>query len=462
MKKFELSRRACLKGLGVSIALPWLEIMGMPKAHAAGTDPLRFLCMYVPNGIRMERWKPSTTGTGWAMPPILTSLESHRNNINVISGLANYPASVTEERWAGSHARGTGALLTQTPLVSGTSNLVNGKSLDQVIADHLRGQTTLPSLELGAREGSSSGNCEDGFSCAYLHNLSWRDGETPMKKIISPNQAFIRLFGGDTTGGTVAPIANPISDASILDVVKERIGELNRLLGSADQAKLDQYLTSIRETEQNLPNEPPVVGGSCPEQSAPSDLSSYEGGVSQMIDLITLAFQCDKTRVITYMLEDSLNTPARYSFLGVNDGFHSISHHGGSSSKLDDIETINTWEVEQFASLMDKLSAIQEGDGTLLDNTFMLFTSEFGDADDHYHWDLPMLTGGKACGYLKTGQHIAYNIASRNNPEPSLDDTPMANLFLNVLEAFNINQTTFGTIGSGQPYGTSTLSEIKA
>ena len=466
MKKFELSRRACLKGLGVSIALPWLEIMGMPGAQAQTSGaPLRFMTCYVPNGIRMDRWKPSTTGTAYTMPPILSSLERHRSELNIISGLANYPASVTNERWAGSHARATGALLTQTPLVSGSSNLVNGKSLDQVIADEMQGKTVLPSLEIGAREGSSSGNCEDGFSCAYLHNLSWRDGNTPMKKIVSPNQAFERLFKSDSTGGgTTGPVvSNPISDQSILDKVTARIDELNRLLGSEDKEKLDQYLTSIREVEKNLPSEgTPISVGACPLESAPNDASNYQDTVDQMIDLIALAFQCDKTRVITYMMEDSLNTPSRYGFLGVNGSFHEISHHGNNTGNLNDIETINTWEVERFAILMDKLASIPEGDGTVLDNSFLLFTSEFGDADDHYHWDLPMLTAGKAGGYLKTGQHVSYNISSRNNPEPSLDDTPMADLFLNVLEAFDINQSTFGSIGNGQPYGTSTLSEIKA
>lgn len=465
MKIKKLSRRACLKGLGASIALPWLEIMGMPSANAQANNPLRFMCMYVPNGIRMDKWTPTSTGSGFAMPDILASMERHRSHMNVISGLANYPASVTEERWAGSHARGTGALLTQTPLVSGSSNLVNGKSLDQVLADSLRGQTALASLELGAREGSSSGNCEDGFSCAYLHNLSWRDGDTPMKKIISPNQAFQRLFGGDSTGvddSGGSNVSNPINDGSILDVVKERIAELNRQLGASDQAKLDQYLTSIREVELNLPPEIIVAPGTCPAQSAPNDASSYQDNVSQMLDLIALAFQCDKTRVITYMLEDSLNTPARYGFLGVSDAFHSISHHGGNSTKLDKIQTINTWEVEQFALLLDKLAATPEGDGSVLDNSFLLFTSEFGDADDHYHWNLPMLTAGKAGGYLRGGQHISYQVNSRNNPEPSLSDKPMANLFLNVLEAFNVNQTTFGSIGNGQAYGTSSLLEIKA
>ncbi len=464
MKVKKLSRRACLKGMGVSIALPWLEIMGMPVASAqTSSDPLRFLTFYVPNGIRMSEWKPSSEGTNFSMPSILQSLEPHRDSVNIISGLANYPASVTDSRWAGSHARGTGALLTQTPLVSGTSNLVNGKSLDQVLADELRGQTNLASLEIGAREGSSSGNCEDGFSCAYLHNLSWRDGDTPMKKIVSPSQAFQRLFGSTSTAGeTVNPVTNPISESSILDVVMERIDALNGVLGMEDKAKLDQYLTSIREVELSLPTSPSVSAGSCPLEDAPSDADDYENGVSQMIDLIALAFQCDKTRVITYMMEDSLNTPSRYSFLGISGSFHELSHHGNSESNLSDIQTINTWEVEQFSSLLTKLSGMAEGDGTVLDNSFILFTSEFGDGDNHYHWDLPMLTAGKAGGYLQAGQHISYDINSRSAPEPSLDDVPMANLFLNVLEAFGIPQTTFGTIGDGQPYGTSTLSEIKA
>lgn len=231
--------------------------------------------------------------------------------------------------------------------------------------------------------------------------------------------------------------------------------------GLIDAITDDDRLSSC-VVELNLPTEIVSSSGTCPLESAPSDASSYQDTVTQMIDLIALAFQCDKTRVITYMLEDSLNTPARYGFLGVNDSFHSISHHGGNSSNLDKIQTINTWEVEQFASLLDKLGSIQEGDGTVLDNSFLLFTSEFGDADDHYHWDLPMLTAGKAGGYLKTGQHISYDISSRGNPEPSLNDKPMADLFLNVLESFNINQSTFGTTNSSDPYGTSTLSEIKA
>lgn len=462
-KNSALSRRTCLKGLGASIALPWLEIMGSPSAHAqTGSAPLRFLTCYVPNGINMDKWKPSSTGTEYTMPDTLSALEAHRSKLNIISGLANYPASITEERWAGSHARGTGALLTQTPLVAGANNLVNGKSLDQVIADALRGQTALPSLEIGAREGSASGSCEDGFSCAYLHNLSWRDGNTPMKKIVSPRQAFIRLFGDTTTGGSEVAASNPINDASILDNVKTRIASLSTTLGQEDKAKLDQYLTSIREVEQSLPSETPASSGSCPQQGAPNDATPYEDQVDQMIELMVLAFQCDKTRVITYMMEDSLNTPSKYSFLGVNGSFHELSHHGGNASKLNDIATINTWEIEMFSRLLTKLDNAQEGDSSVLDNSFLLFTSEFGDADDHNHWNLPMLTAGKAGGYLKGGQHISYAVNSSGNPEPSLDDQPMANLFLNVLEAFGIQQDTFGTIGNGQAYGTSALSEIKA
>lgn len=465
VKSPTLSRRACLKGLGASIALPWLEIMGMPTAHAqTSASPLRFLTCYVPNGINMDEWKPGSTGAGYTMPSSLSPLEAHRAKLNVISGLANYPASVTEERWAGSHARATGSLLTQTPLVSGTSNLVNGKSLDQVLADQLAGQTTLSSLELGTREGSASGNCEDGFSCAYLHNISWRDGDTPMKKIISPRQAFIRLFADTTTGGNGELVAgNAINDASILDNVMERIASLNNILGQEDQAKLDQYLTSVRSVEQNLPDVTPISAGTCPQQDAPTDSNDYSTHVEQMIKLMALAFQCDKTRVITYMMEDSLNTPSgKYGFLGINDSFHELSHHGGDSDTLNKIAQINQWEVSMFSDLLTKLDNAQEGDGSVLDNSFILFTSEFGDADDHYHYNLPMLTAGGAGGYLNGGQHISYPFTRTYQPEPSLNDTPMANLYLNVLEAFGINQGSFGTLEDGQAYGTSTLSEIKA
>jgi len=413
--------------------------------------------MYVPNGIRMNRWKPTTTGANYALPPILSPLATVKQDINVISGLANYPASVTQKEFAGSHARGTGSLLTQTPLTFGTSNLQNGKSLDQIIADQMSGKTALPSLELGFREGSASGNCEDGYSCSYLHNLSWRDGNTPMKKIAKPDQAFQRLF--TTTGGSIPAELN--QDRSILDSVQERIGTLNKQLGRDDKAKMDQYLTSVREVEKNLPAGGGASSGSCPISTAPVATQDYEQTTKQFLDLMALAFQCDKTRVITYMMEDSLDTPARYSFLGVSDNFHELSHHGGSTAKLDKIETINTWEVKQFYYLVNKLKSINEGDRSLLDNCIMLFTSEFGDGDNHYHWDLPMLMAGKGGGYLKTGLHVSYPIFSKDSPAPSLKDRPLADLFLTVLGAYGINQSTFGSTGTSA-YGKSLLTEIKA
>ncbi len=468
-KPFRLSRRACLRGLGVSLALPWLEVMEATAQTAA--DPLRFLTLFVPNGMRMDRYKPSGTGTDWTPSPILSSLSPYKEYVNVVSGLANYPASVTTERWSGSHARGTGALLTQTPLAfTSGDDISNDISLDQVIAQSLQGKTHLPSLELGIRQGSSSGNCEDGYSCAYLHNLSWADPTTPMKKMIDPRLVFERLFQGydpNPNPDTGTPVVNkqPLYDRSLLDTVQTRIQSLNQRLGQADRAKLDEYLTAVRAVEKNLPPyDPSGTSGptvSCDPGSAPPSELEYPDHVKVMLDLIVLAFQCDQTRVISFMLEDALNTPARYGFLGVDGGYHGISHHGGDPSKLNAIEKICTWEVEQLAYLLGRLLEIKEGDKTLLDNSIILFTSEFGDGDDHYHWDLPVLTAGKAGGRFKTGLHVSYPVKSGGQPEPSLEDQPMANLFLNILEAFDIERTTFGSTGS-EPYGTQPLAELKA
>jgi hypothetical protein len=180
-----------------------------------------------------------------------------------------------------------------------------------------------------------------------------------------------------------------------------------------------------------------------------------------MLDLIALAFQCDRTRVITFMMEDALDTPAQYGFLGVSGGYHNISHHGGDADNLAAIETICTWEVEQLAYLLDRLVAMKEGDGNVLDSSIVLFASEFGDGDDHFHWDLPVLTAGRAGGRFKTDQHVTYAMKSRDQPEPSLSDRPMADLFLNILGAFDIERDTFGTTGD-EPYGKAPLAELEA
>jgi hypothetical protein len=481
MRNFRLSRRACLAGMGATLALPLLEAMRPALASAqSATPPLRFLTVFVPNGIRMDRFKPVGTGANWALSPILTPLAPFKSDLTVVSGLANYPASIVSQEFAGSHARAAGALLTQSPLAfTAGADIRNGISLDQVIANQVKTLTRFPSLEVGVRAGSAAGDCEDGFSCAYLHNISWSGPKTPMRKMTSPRDVFNRLFASGTTtpppvtdAGQPLPVIDKTAlyERSILDKVAGRAKALNQQLGKTDREKLDEYFTAVRAVEEQLARvgqtTPSADGGTglpatqCVPGAPPIDPGTdYKLHLDLMSDMIALAFQCDLTRVATFMMEDALNGTRSFRFLNVTGQHHELSHHGGDTTKLDALQTINTFEVERFAYLIGKLKSTLEGSSSILDNSVVLFTSDFGDGDDHYHWDLPMLVVGKGGGKFKTGQHIIYPHTSGNGPSVK-GDKPMANLFINVLQAFGINQSTFGTDGVN-PYGTAPLAELE-
>jgi hypothetical protein len=472
-KKFLLSRRACLRGLGVSMALPWLDAM---EARAAAPKPLRFLTVFAPHGMHMPAWTPKQTGADYTLTPILQPLAPLKGEFNVISGLANYPASITTKEFAGSHARGTGALLTQSPLrFTSSKDIQNGISIDQVIANQLKSFTRLPSLELGVASGSSTGNCEDGYSCAYLHNISWSSPTTFMPKETSPRALWNRLFGGGLAPPSPTPTPGPqpidkptLYRKNVLDVVRGDATRLNGRLGQRDRAKLDEYLTSVGELQRRIIDFDGGGGGgvtpppaaSCSPGSAPAEgnPSSYEQHLKLLSDLLVLAFQCDQTRVATFMQEDPFNS-RNFSFLGVSGNHHNISHHGGDAGKQASQQKINTFEVTQFAYLLNKLQQATDGDGqSVLHNSVVLFTSDFGDGDDHYHWDLPMIVAGRAGGRFSPGRHIAYPHRGGGGPS-NKTDMPMANLFVSILQAFEMPIATFGTDGT-QPYGTKPLVEM--
>lgn len=478
MKPFRISRRAALKGAGVSLALPWLEIMAPAKAQAqAAAAPLRFLCVYSPNGYLMPKWTPTGTGTTWTASPLLMPLEPFHNDINVISGLGNYTASIST-RFGGSHTRACGSLLTQSPILFSTgSNVQNGISVDQVIANSIGTKTKFPSLQIGTRAGSATGDCEDGFSCAYNTNISWSGPTTPLVKQVNPRDIFTRLYGtGMTTvpppGGMPPAVDNKtFLQKSILDVVIARTDALKVRLGKSDRGKLDEYLTSVREVERrlsNVVNMPPGTGPGtqctigAPPAATATNAIPFKDHLDLLSDLIVLAFQCDTTRVATYMFEHSFNDTRVMNFLtGVTQGHHEITHSNSAAQE----EKINIFYYERFAYLLGKLKAIKEGAGTLLDNSVVYMTSEFGDAHLHDHRALAVIQAGKAGGKFKTGQHIKYALGA--GPGAGVDgrgnraDTQMAHLHLTVLHAFGINEATFGHDDQG-PIANKTLPELMA
>ena len=516
MKPFRLSRRACLKGAGVALGLPMLEAMlpfGRRARAAASAKPLRLLVWTFPDGVRMDAWTPSATGAGYATTPILKPLDPWKSKLNVISGLANTPASVVSgDIFAGSHARATGAMLTQVPLVftSGT-NFRAGISFDQVIANDLKTRVPslrLPSLEIGAVYAGATGNCEDGFSCAYLTNLAWSGPTTYLPKETNPKAVFDRLTAGGlpmpamASGPTSVPVTGtttpPAIDKSVLyrksvlDLVAADTSALKQRLGRSDQAKLSDYLDSVNELQRRLaamtpppsttttpgPMPPSIAAGSCAPIPAPVDgtylgrdrtknVYSYPDVLKAMNDLIALAFTCDLTRVVTFMSEIPLNTQTNFAFCGVDSSnYHNdISHHGGDPVKLDGIQKVNTFYATQFAYLLDKLASATDVDGSpVLDNCVILFTSEFGDGDDHYHYDLPMVVAGRAGGAFSTGRHIHYASTPDNGAgaigTARRADKPLANLYISIMQAFGLNVGTFGSVDGTTPYGTGPLIDL--
>ncbi|MEW5738753.1 MAG: DUF1552 domain-containing protein [Myxococcota bacterium] len=435
MKRWELSRRTILRGLGTAVALPVLEAMlpGLARAQAMGR-PRRLVAFYVACGMYMQRWTPSATGAGYALSPILqplgayNGLPSIQGDVLVLTGLANRPA---RPDGPGDHASGTGAFITAAhPFKTNGANISNGISLDQVLANQLRGQTKFASLELGIDGGGASGDCDSGYSCAYARNIAWASATQPLAKETNPQAVFDRLFAGQDPTQTAAALAKRKRlKQSVLDAVKEDAASLNGRLGKTDQRKMDEYLTGVRELEVRIQSEQAT---SCSPGVRPGAWTDIRDKTTQMLDLIAWAFQCDLTRVATFMLQNAGSGYA-YRFLGITDGHHTLSHHGGDQANLDKLELIDRWEVEQFAYLVRKLKSIQEPDGSVLDNSLIFFSSEIEDGDTHSHFNMPILVAGKGGGAFNPGRHVRFS----NQPS-------VANLFVSMLNALGAPVTQFG------------------
>jgi len=447
-----MSRRTMLRGLGTAIALPCLEAMlpGTSWGATAATlpGPKRLAWLYVPNGVDMASWKPAAVGADYALTPTLKPLAAFKDRFNVISGLACTKANPNGDG-PGDHARAQAAYLTGVqPTKSEGANIHLGISADQAAAAKIGHQTKFPSLELGMEEGAQ-GRCDSGYSCAYQHNLAWRNETTPVGKDCLPQSVFDRLFANtDPAESAAARARTQEKRKSILDFVMSDAQSLGAKVGAADQRKLDEYMTAIREIEVRIAKagteaktqvpagavRPGVLDlkGSTKKVGVSTSSTTYDTHLPLMLDMMVLAFQADLTRIITLPFADEESNQS-YAFAGAPVPHHGTSHHMGDPAKIAMLTKINLYHMQQVAYLLGKLDKIKEGNGSILDNSLIAYGSGNSDGQRHNHDNLPLLLMGKCGGAVKTGRHLQFAA-----------NTPITNLWLTMLECAGVSRDQLG------------------
>ena len=436
-KRRQITRRTALRGLGTALALPWLEAMAPAAAFgrpsAPSTPPRRMAFFYVPNGVHLPAWTPTRIGSDFDLPSTLEPLAAVKDDLLVLSGLTHDKGRANSDG-PGDHARAASTFLTgmQAYKTAG-SKIKIGVSVDQFAAQRLGAETRFGSLELGCDRGANSGQCDSGYSCAYSHNISWRSDSTPAAKEIDPQALFDRLFAKTSK--------QDLLQKSVLDFVLEDARRLQPDLGRDDRRKVDEYFTSVREIEKRIAQVEII------EEHEPTGFKrpvgipkSYYDHVGLMCDLLALAFRTDQTRIATFMMARA-GSNRSYARVGVREGHHELSHHGGDPVKHEKLSRIDRFHVSCLARLLERLKSIPEGEGTLLDHCMVFYGSGLSDGNRHNNEDLPILLAGQGGGTLRTGRHVRYD-----------REIPVANLFLSMLDRMGVEAPSFGD-GTGRlPY----------
>ena len=423
-----MTRRAVLRGVGVTMALPWLESFAAKAATTgAGEFPKRFGVVFLGNGVNEDHWGSEGSGAAMKLSKSLTPLEPMKHKINVIHGLFNKMST-----GLGIHPPQTGSLLTGAHLFKGAV-VRSGVSIDQMIAQRIGQDTMQPSLVL-ACEQPMTGYHETNYSLAYSSHISWQSPDSPVPNEVYPSLAFDTLF--ENRGSLI--------NLSILDRVKDRADRLSRKISSTDKTKLDEYLTSLREVEKRVEamrqtkdkaddqaklKNRPLFTVDRPANGLPEDLREH---TRLMCDIIAIAFQTDKTRIATLILARDLGA-LYYPFLGVSDGHHSASH----ANNTDGYERIAQFHLSQLAYLASRLDQMPEGNGTVLDNSCLMWLSNLWIGRKHDNTRLPLVLAGGLGGTLETGRTLNYLNAGDENRR-------MSSLFLSIMDRMGVKLDQFG------------------
>jgi len=424
--KKALPRRTVLRGIGATVALPFLDAMAPALTATARTaaNPIpRLGFVYAPNGMFLPNFHPAGGGgRGFEMSPILKPLEPYRDQLVVVSGLSNRGLVSTNEG-GGVHTRAHGGWLSGVlPKRTEGADIEAGKTIDQYAADTLGADTSLRSLELTTESNFTVGNCENGYSCTYQNSTSWRTATTPLPHERDPRVVFQRLFGDG--GSMEARLAQMQTDRSILDSVTESIDRLERRLGLRDRSSVEEYLDAVREIERRIQRaEQGNAATPLPAVEQPGGVpEEYDEHVLLLFDMLVLAYQADVTRVSCTQMARELSGRT-YPNIGVPEAHHSVSHHQLDPHNIEQYTKINTHQMSLFAQMVEKMHNTPDGDGTLLEHTILLYGTGMGDGDHHTPYNLPVTLVGGGNGQLVGGRHLQYEL-----------DTPFMNLGVSLLD----------------------------
>jgi hypothetical protein len=424
-RHFSLSRRRFFRGVGACIALPAFEsLYALPAAAAVGKGaPTRMGFVYVPNGIIPSAFWPSEPGSSFALTPTLTPLAKVQQHVQVIAGLDCLSADAGPDG-PGDHARAGGTFLTNVRVkkTSG-SDIRAGVSIDQIVAGKIGHLTRFSSLELTCDAVRKAGDCDSGYACAYVYNLSWRSPNQPLSPEHNPRFVFERLFGAGARNERLANLKRrQLEQHSILDFVLEDARRLDGKLDGRDRQKLDQYLTSVREIEQRieLTERLPVKN---PAVDAPAGVpDKHDEHIALMFDMLVLAFQTDSTRVATMLLARE-GSNRSFNEIGIAEGHHNLTHHKNDAEIIEKVKQIDVWYVQQLARFLEKMEQTKDVDGkSLLDHSMIVYGSGNADGNRHTHDNLPILLAGSGGGGLNTGRFV------------KTKGTPLSNLFLSMAD----------------------------
>jgi hypothetical protein len=415
--KKHLPRRTFLRGLGVTVALPFLNSMvpaAMSLAQTAAKAKLRMGFIYFPHGAIMDSWTPGTSGKDFAISPILQPLEPYKKQLTVVSGTENKSTASLPPV----HACNPGTWLNCTTPRK-TQEPFSAPTIDQLAAQHLGQDTPFPSLEVATESRSLSG-CDRNYGCSYAATISFRTASTPLPMETNPRTLFQRLFGQGDTPEERNRLAKQY--ASILDVISQESGSLKKRVGPEDRVMLDEYLETIREIERRVQKMEASDLSRLTLPDAPGGVpNSFDEHLNLMFDLVALAYQANLTRIFSMMMAAEVSQMT-YNHIQVPDAFHPLSHHQNDKAKMDKLIRIQTYHTNVLGKFIGKLAAMPDGDGSVLDHSIILYGSNMSNSNAHNEFPLPAAIVGGGNGKLKGNQHVVVP-----------DRTPLANLMLTLM-----------------------------